>query len=131
MALGDYSVGSRGTGVSDLQKYLREIGYNITIDGIFGNETKAAVLSFQRARGIRADGIVGPETLIELSKARAIGWRAPVSVATPTTPRTEMPAMDISVPTPSIVGSKMTGLVILVAIAVGVWIFTNRKTSEA
>lgn len=127
MALGDYMVGSKGTGVSDLQKYLREVGFNVAVDGVFGAGTKAAVIAFQRARGIRADGIAGPATLVELSKARAEGWRAASGVVS--SPPTEMPPMDISVPGPS-QRSQWTGLIILMALAVGVWIFTNQGSSE-
>lgn len=128
MALGDYMVGSKGTGVSDLQTYLREVGFNVAVDGVFGSSTRSAVTAFQRARGIRADGIAGPSTLIELSKARAEGWRASSGVVS--TPPTEMPPMDISVPGAPGQRSQWTGLIILMAIAVGVWIFTNQGGSS-
>ena len=129
MALGDYAIGARGTGVSDLQKYLRDVGYNVTVDGAFGGETRSAVIAFQRARRITADGIVGPQTLIELSKARAEGWRASsAGVASPTSPAgTVMPAMDISLPSGApTIPSKWTGLVILLGIAVAAWLFTKK-----
>ena len=35
-------------------------------DGIFGVETAATVVSFQRANGLKADGLVGPKTLERL-----------------------------------------------------------------
>ena len=31
-------------------------------DGIFGSQTKAAVMSFQHDNGLEEDGIIGPET---------------------------------------------------------------------
>jgi peptidoglycan hydrolase-like protein with peptidoglycan-binding domain len=40
----------------------------LAVDGLFGPKTMAAVLGFQRALGVTADGIVGPVT-----------WRALVS----------------------------------------------------
>jgi peptidoglycan hydrolase-like protein with peptidoglycan-binding domain len=36
------------------------------LDGIFGNITKAAVVALQTACGIKADGIVGPDTRVFL-----------------------------------------------------------------
>jgi peptidoglycan hydrolase-like protein with peptidoglycan-binding domain len=55
--------GSSGPAVRDLQTKLKAAGFNPgTVDGAFGPKTKAAVLAFQRAKGITADGIVGPQT---------------------------------------------------------------------
>ena len=59
--------GSRGNEVRKLQTKLKELGfYNGSIDGIFGNNTKKAVISFQKSRGLKADGIAGPKTLLYL-----------------------------------------------------------------
>ena len=49
--------GSRGDDVKYLQSKL-----DITADGIFGSQTEAAVIAFQRKSGLTADGIVGPKT---------------------------------------------------------------------
>ncbi len=60
--------GSRGSSVSTLQRMLNVIAYyftsinELTIDGIFGNATRAAVLEFQRLLGLSQDGLVGPQT---------------------------------------------------------------------
>ena len=55
--------GSRGAAVTELQKNLTKLGYDTKgTDGIFGNNTKNAVLSFQRAHNLTADGIVGAGT---------------------------------------------------------------------
>ena len=48
--------------VRTIQEALKWHGYNLTVDGIFGNNTKTAVESFQRANGLTVDGIVGPQT---------------------------------------------------------------------
>jgi peptidoglycan hydrolase-like protein with peptidoglycan-binding domain len=122
MPLGDYKVGDSGSGVSDLQGYLRQVGYNVPVDGQYGGLTRAAVLAFQSARRIRVDGIAGPETLIALSQARAEGWRAPVTTIGVTTP-TGAPD-DPAVPPKA--QSKATGFLIILAVAVGVWFFMKR-----
>ena len=57
------SYGSRGDAVRKLQELLNALGYDCgSVDGIFGSKTKAAVLAFQKANGLAADGIAGPLT---------------------------------------------------------------------
>jgi rare lipoprotein A len=65
-------LGKKGPDVVILQRILERKGYAVGgADGIFGRRTKAAVKSFQRRRGLTADGIVGPAT----THALALGWR--------------------------------------------------------
>jgi N-acetylmuramoyl-L-alanine amidase len=54
----------RGEPVRDLQARLVEAGHPPAGDepGVFGAGTEVAVRAFQEARGIRVDGICGPET---------------------------------------------------------------------
>lgn len=55
--------GSRGDAVRKLQELLNAKGYTCgSVDGIFGSKTYAAVLAFQKANGLAADGIVGSLT---------------------------------------------------------------------
>ena len=55
--------GSRGEDVKTLQGRLHDLGYYTDeIDGQFGAATKAAVIEFQQANGLDADGMVGSET---------------------------------------------------------------------
>ena len=55
--------GSRGPAVQELQRKLTSLGYNTKgTDGIFGANTDQAVRQFQKARGLKVDGIVGPST---------------------------------------------------------------------
>lgn len=51
------------TQTKTVQTKLKRWGYYTgTVDGIYGNKTKAAVKSFQRKNGLTADGIVGKKT---------------------------------------------------------------------
>ena len=58
--------GARGEGVQEAQQLLRQHGATIEADGSFGPRTRAAVVAFQRSRGITADGAIGPETMRHL-----------------------------------------------------------------
>lgn len=60
---GNLSWGSRGGEVVKLQQTLNTKGYWCgSADGIFGVKTYNAVVRFQKAAGLRVDGIVGPRT---------------------------------------------------------------------
>ena len=60
-------LGSRSSDVKTLQELLNAKGYNAgSVDGIFGKNTRAAVLAFQNANGLAADGIVGKLTWAKL-----------------------------------------------------------------
>ena len=64
--------GSRGQEVKDVQTRLYQLGYYTDeIDGQFGSATKAAVIEFQKANGLDADGMVGSETKAILFSSRA------------------------------------------------------------
>ncbi len=55
--------GARGERVERLQRLLHEHGFPTGgVDGRFGPATEAALLAFQRANGLLADGIAGPLT---------------------------------------------------------------------
>lgn len=56
------SIGSTGEEVTLLQTYLNKLGHTCAVDGIFGNETQAAVAAYQGKKGLDQDGIVGPLT---------------------------------------------------------------------
>jgi peptidoglycan hydrolase-like protein with peptidoglycan-binding domain len=43
--------GARGAAVSELQAGLKKLGYQITVDGVFGPQTLTFVRDFQRAQG--------------------------------------------------------------------------------
>ena len=55
--------GSTDPAVRDLQEALKALGQNPgPIDGMFGDQTEAAVRAFQQASGITVDGVVGTIT---------------------------------------------------------------------
>jgi peptidoglycan hydrolase-like protein with peptidoglycan-binding domain len=52
-----------GPKVAAVQVALKRLGlYNATVDGVRGPLTKAAIVRFQRRRGLAVDGVVGPQT---------------------------------------------------------------------
>ncbi len=56
-------VGSSGEAVQTLQLQLKKLGYfSGTGTGYYGSVTREAVIAFQRANGLSADGIAGPAT---------------------------------------------------------------------
>ncbi len=62
-----YKVGSSGSTVKTIQQKLKNWGYyKGAVDGIYGSQTKAAVIYFQKKNGLAADGIVGNKTLAAL-----------------------------------------------------------------
>lgn len=64
-ALGDQALkpGMEGQDVQELQTRLNDLGYTLAIDGVYGETTEQAVIAFQQAKNIDADGIVGQGTL--------------------------------------------------------------------
>ena len=69
-----YRVGSSGSTVKTIQQKLKNWGYyKGGVDGVFGAKTKAAVISFQKKNGLKADGIVGNATLKALGMPTSSG----------------------------------------------------------
>lgn len=66
-------LGTTGSAVSALQENLSALGYyNGDVTGHYGTLTKAAVLAFQKAKGLTADGIAGTRTLSAIDYAMGI-----------------------------------------------------------
>lgn len=63
--------GSQGSDVEYLQQFLNTQGYKLTVDGIFGNNTLAAVKDFQGKNNLTVDGIVGNKTWGAIDKLSA------------------------------------------------------------
>jgi murein DD-endopeptidase MepM/ murein hydrolase activator NlpD len=72
-ALGDrpLDLNSKGEDVRELQSKLAALGYDISVDGVYGKNTKIIVSMFQRHNGLREDGIAGKETILALESAIA------------------------------------------------------------
>lgn len=66
-----YREGDEGTAIRDIQDRLGALGYDCGTDerGAFAETTKQAVVAFQKAKGLDADGIVGPDTWRSLYEA--------------------------------------------------------------
>lgn len=59
-------MGARSSSVKWLQWELNRHGANLKIDGVFGQQTKLAVLLYQKDHGLVQDGIVGKKTIESL-----------------------------------------------------------------
>lgn len=56
------SLGSSGSEVTSAQQQLRDLGYSVSVDGYFGDDTEQAVKAFQRDKGLYVDGVIGEDT---------------------------------------------------------------------
>jgi chitosanase len=51
-----------GEDVESIQTALKKTGIQVDIDKVFGQETDTAVRAYQRSKGLKPDGVVGPAT---------------------------------------------------------------------
>ena len=78
----------RSADMAQMQEQLNALGFNCgNPDGVFGNRTKEAVMAFQLAYGLKADGIVGEQTRAALQKAAG-------AEDIPEDPETDLPPAD-------------------------------------
>ena len=68
-------LGSNGALALYLQRMLNVLGYNVPVDGVFKEETRNAILSFQTENSLDPDGQVGPATWTKLFQL----YKVPVS----------------------------------------------------
>ena len=64
------TLGDKGAKVSQLQKLLSMVGYDLVIDGDFGAKTLRSLKAFQKKYGLVVDGIGGPNTFAALKAAQ-------------------------------------------------------------
>ncbi|MBD8013902.1 N-acetylmuramoyl-L-alanine amidase [Planococcus wigleyi] len=77
----------QGAGVRAMQDYYKKAGYKITVDSIFGKDTKAVVVAFQTKYGLKPDGVHGTATAAKLAEVIAtLGNPKPKPVVTPAKP---------------------------------------------
>lgn len=63
-------LGDKGTEVTEVQKLLSMLGYDLIIDGDFGSKTVRSLQAFQKKMGLVADGVAGPKTVEALKAAQ-------------------------------------------------------------
>ena len=61
-AAGQFRVGDRGDEIAEIQGQLVLLGYDVMTDGAFGPAMAEAIKDFQKHKGIKADGLIGPAT---------------------------------------------------------------------
>lgn len=62
--------GAKGESVRYAQTLLKAHGHKLNVDGDFGPTTDKLVRAFQKKKGLKADGWIGPKTWDELKKPR-------------------------------------------------------------
>lgn len=65
--------GESGQSVRELQKNLNSLGYDLKVDGIYGQHTEDDVKDFQEKHDLKVDGIYGPNTRATLREELAAG----------------------------------------------------------
>jgi hypothetical protein len=70
--VGIFNIGDRSPEVEEIQKSLNLIlAMDMDVDGVFGKDTRAGVMEFQRTNGLVVDGVVGPATMKAIRAAVA------------------------------------------------------------
>jgi cell wall-associated NlpC family hydrolase len=86
-------VGTSGSDVRALQRYLDETGYETAADGTYGPATRRSVRSFEAAEGRRANGAASRYEQ-RLVRTRAAAAQAQQQVEAPVTAPTEQATLD-------------------------------------
>lgn len=89
MADGSLSVNERGPEVARMQEALRQRGFELTPDGLYGNGTRGIVEQYQRQNGLPPTGTADRDTLSSLGVTQIVPLP---NAATPTAPTAPPPA---------------------------------------
>ena len=103
---GPLCLGSSGDSVRELQKALNGSGVapKLGVDGRFGARTDRNVRAFQKQKGLKADGVVGPRT------SKALGWHYTGQSARPYTLRMQPPLPATTPPLYVVAGAIMQAM---------------------
>jgi peptidoglycan hydrolase-like protein with peptidoglycan-binding domain len=72
--------GSNGPDVSILQQELVAVGLGLTVEGQYGNKTKATIRAFQRDQQLAETGIADEDTQTKLAEAIIYGYTVPIEI---------------------------------------------------
>ncbi len=93
--------GMKSEAVKQMQEALISLGYlGGTPDGIFGTNTENAVKKFQRANGLKADGLAGTQTLALIYEKAGVTGTSSAEAASPAAQESGSPAPVSSQSTP-------------------------------
>lgn len=96
-------LGDKGAGVAVLQGGLIDLGYKLPLsthktgfpDGVYGKETKEAIIQFQKDAKINLkDGIAGKNTVTEMDRRLAAKAAKPAQLPKPPNPPVPLPPSD-------------------------------------
>lgn len=110
LSLGSTDADTRNNGVSLLQRRLQELGYKVTVTGVYDTQTRAAVIRLQRKRGLLIDGITAGQTWTSVWSIGATGAdlrsvRLPLATDPRVEPWLYLPNGAIAAPNPDYVPS--------------------------
>lgn len=90
--------GDSGSAVKTMQQALKNLGYSVSADGVYGVITQTAVIAFQRKNGLTADGVAGTKTLEKLYSGSAVAYAtaAPSATNTPAPNATSPPETELN-----------------------------------
>jgi N-acetyl-anhydromuramyl-L-alanine amidase AmpD len=75
--------GDKGSEVAEVQKLLSMLGYDLIIDGGFGDKTLRSLQAFQKRMGLVVDGVAGPKTIEALKAAQKRTAKEEKTTSTP------------------------------------------------